>query len=239
MIIQVVGTGSISSISNSPSYIIDNKILIDMPNGNYKNIKRLGIDPVTINHILITHFHGDHYFDMPFYLLKLVDSEKKEVFIYVNRSGIRKIKKLVKLAFLYSYYRIMINIKVIGIKKRKFNIFDYEVEKVNVDHGYLKNAYGYIIKHNNIKVGFTGDANYTERIDYLANNCDYLFCDTTFINGTDIHMGIDNLSLLASKYPKCIFVATHMSDNTRKKIKKLKFKNVIVPKDGDVIKIHD
>ena len=35
----------------------------------------------------------------------------------------------------------------------------------------------------------------------------------------------------------CNFIVSHMEENARKVLKKLKIKNVIIPKDGDIIKI--
>ena len=50
-------------------------------------------------------------------------------------------------------------------------------------------------------------------------------------------MGIDNLQYLSKKYPKCKFVVSHMENDTREELKKLKIKNIIIPSDGDNIKI--
>ena len=42
---------------------------------------------------------------------------------------------------------------------------------------------------------------------------------------------------LSEKYPKCKFVVSHMENETREELKKKKIKNIIVPKDGEKIKI--
>ena len=68
MKLKVIGSGNIFSKQNSASYLIDDKILIDVPNGTCKTLKNIGIEPSKIDNILITHFHGDHFFDMPFVL---------------------------------------------------------------------------------------------------------------------------------------------------------------------------
>ena len=44
MKLKFLGTGSISNKDNSASYLIDDKILIDMPSGNYKNMLRMDIN---------------------------------------------------------------------------------------------------------------------------------------------------------------------------------------------------
>ena len=237
MKITVVGTGSISSVNNSPSYIIDNDIIIDMPNGNYKNIKRLGINPNEITNVLITHLHGDHFFDMPFYLFETLNS-KEDIKVYVNKKGIKTIQKLIKLAFPYSYYEILLNRKYKFIDTTEFKIKDKYIEKISVRHGGLRYAYGYIITSDNKKVGFTGDSAFCKNVEKMAKVCNYLFCDCTYEIGNLKHMGIDNILYLAKKYPNCNVVVTHMSDLTKKKITKKKIKNIIIPKDGDIIEVN-
>ena len=75
MKVVVIGSGNIRSHCNSASYLIDNHIMVDMPNGCCKAIKKLGYDEDEIKYVLLTHFHGDHFFDMPFYLLGRIHSK--------------------------------------------------------------------------------------------------------------------------------------------------------------------
>ena len=81
MKLKFLGTGSISNKDNSASYLIDDKILIDMPGGNYKNMLRMDINFQNINDILFTHFHGDHFLDIPFFLLEKLKSNDKYMII--------------------------------------------------------------------------------------------------------------------------------------------------------------
>ena len=44
MKLKILGSGNIFSEDNYASYLIDNKILIDIPSGTCKTLKRLGIN---------------------------------------------------------------------------------------------------------------------------------------------------------------------------------------------------
>ena len=68
MEINIIGSGSIGATDMSASTLIDKKILIDVPNGIVKHIKKLGYNTGEIESILITHLHGDHFFDIPFFM---------------------------------------------------------------------------------------------------------------------------------------------------------------------------
>lgn len=237
MVVKVIGSGSMWNAHNSASYMIDNDILIDFPNGTCKNLFRMGIEPKSINNILITHFHGDHYFDIPFYFPLKTKDKNKNVNIYCSKDGKKKIYDLTKLAFPKSAKSILKSINLKYNFSTSFKVNNYDVEKYIVDHGHMKPAYGYIIQTDDKKVGFTGDTSLCKTVEYMAKECNYLFCDCMFVEGTNKHMGIDNLKYLSEKYKNCIYVVSHLENKTREELKKFKYNNIIIPEDGDVINI--
>jgi len=237
MKIQVVGTGSIWNKYNSACYLINNNIMVDFPNGACKYLYRLSIKPSAIEYLLITHFHGDHYFDIPFLDLIKSKSSNKTLNVYCSKDGVKKINKLGVLAFPNSFKDACKSINLKYYNNEKFKIKDYEVTRILVDHGRMKPAYGYIFNNGKLKIGFTGDTSLCNMVEVMARACNYLFCDCMFIKGTNKHQGINDIVYLSNKYPSCNFIVSHMEENTRKELKKLKIKNVIIPKDGDIIKI--
>ena len=235
MKLTIVGSGGMATKYNSASYLIDDNILIDIPNGSCKALRRMDKDIQNIEHVLITHFHGDHYFDLPFYLLAKNKKEKSIANIYTCKKGIKKSKKIFKLAFPNSVKKVNKNMTINYITDVSFKIGNYFIEKILVDHGNLKPAYGYIISDNNFKVGFTGDTSYTDSIKMMAEKCDYLVCDCSFKVGNDKHMGIDNIVEMANNYPNHKFVVSHLSDASKLALKDIKLENIIVPEDGNII----
>ena len=238
MKVKVIGSGSIWNEYNSASYLLDDNTIIDCPNGMCKYLMRQGISPKTISNVLITHFHGDHYFDMPFFLLMKAKSNNKKVNIYCSSEGKRKINKLLKLAFPNSGLKFGRIPNVSFSSKREFNLNGYKISKHLVDHGNMHPAYGYLIKKKNKTIGFAGDTTYCKGLEFLASQCDYLFTDCMFKEATDKHMGIDKLKILVDSNPNCIFVVSHLENETREELKRMKLKNVIVPEDGTLIEVE-
>ncbi len=236
MKVKIIGSGSMWNEYNSASYLIDKNIMVDFPNGTCKNLFRLNIDPKTIDYIVLTHFHGDHYFDIPFYFLMKSKYKLLDVNIYCAKEGPKKIKNITKLAFPNSTKDIYKTINLTYSHKELFQIKNYPVERVVVDHGQMI-SYGYIFQDNDKFIGFTGDTKLCDAVEYMAASCDYLFCDCMFLEGTTKHMGIDNLEYLSDKYPNCTYVVSHLEVPTRDKLKKLKIKNIIVPEDGQELEI--
>jgi len=212
------------SINNSASYLINDYILLDIPNGTCRQLRRMSVDPTTISHIIITHLHADHFFDLPFYLLSR--SSKKST-IYCKKEDNEILLKLIDISF--PNVRKYINIKFNN--NDSFKIGNLNIERKEVNHGEDIKSYGYIIFDGNIKIGFTGDTCLCDEVQVMAYYCDTLICDCTLVNGNKYHMGIDNLKYLANKYG-CSIYASHIKDETRKCINNSNFQTLT---DGKVL----
>lgn len=237
MKVKVIGSGSMWTKYNSACYLIDDNIMVDIPNGACKYLYRFNIEPSSIEHILITHFHGDHYFDMPFYLLNKSKSDNKKVNVYCEKQGEEKINKIGELAFPQVFNLISKELTVEYNFEDEFTVEKYQVKRVLVDHGRIKPCFGYIIDNESNKVGFTGDTTLCSTVEEMTKTCKYLFCDCMLINGTNKHQGINDIEYLANKYPNCTFVVSHLNDDTRKVLEEKNISNVIVPNDGLELKI--
>lgn len=156
---------------NSACYLIDNHIMIDFPNGAVKYLLRLNNNVGDIDNILITHFHGDHYFDIPFYILYKTRLDNKNINLYLDKSGIKKIKKIGLLAFPNSFNNILDEVNLKIYKENKFNIDIYSIEKILVDHRRMKPAYGYLFSFGDKCVGFTGDTSLCNSVELMAMKC--------------------------------------------------------------------
>ena len=70
MTIRLLGTGSIWAKELGSCALIDDSLLLDCPNGLIKTLKRESFNIAKIDVCILTHFHADHYFDVPFLLLE-------------------------------------------------------------------------------------------------------------------------------------------------------------------------
>lgn len=233
MKIKFLGTGSISSLANNASLMIDDNILLDVGPGIYKILLNCKIDLIKIKYVLITHLHGDHIFDIPFLLYGIYSINKNQELIFIGpRKLERKIKILMKEAFPLSYKTIYnsLNIKFLNANSIKdFNTGKISVSSFPVVHGRLRNCYGYIL---NGKLAITGDTSLCNSVIDISKKVDFLICDATRQIGDNLHMGIDNIKTLADNKDLKI-ITTHMSVNSSEKLKKTIFpyNNVIIAKD--------
>ena len=70
--IQFLGTGNAFCPSDRlhSLVLLDGHILVDAPPTIIPQLRRADISPSSISNLLITHWHGDHTFGLPFLLIE-------------------------------------------------------------------------------------------------------------------------------------------------------------------------
>ena len=232
MKVRLLGTGAIYSKYNCASELIDDKILVDVGNGVLKELKKINYDFAKLEMIIITHLHADHYADLPALILNLeVEENLKPIYI----AGPKELKEnLTELCHIYyqdffdkffeekiKFIEILPETKVIDV----LNDYDIKIQKVN---HYNIESYGYII---NNKIGITGDTCLCKEVLNIFENSEIVITDISMIEGTNYHMGINDIEIIRKTYKNKI-IATHLRDDTREELKKKCLKDVIIKEDG-------
>ena len=237
MKIKLVGTGAMYTAYNSACTLIDNKIIVDMPNGTIKQLLKENINVGLIDIILITHMHGDHTADIPFFLKYIFNylKTKKNIKI-VGPLGIKN--KIIKLFNAYNFedekeIEQFFNIEFIEILENEIEIDNYFIKSYLVLHGEEKPALGYVIDN---KLGLTGDSGLCNNIEEIFKKSQMIISDSSLDIGDSCHLGINDLDYLTKKYNKKV-LCTHLRDETRNIITKGYFENIIVKEDFYEIEI--
>lgn len=234
MKVELIGTGAMYTKYNSACTLINEDLIIDMPNGTVKQLLKKNYKPENIKTILITHMHGDHTADIPFFLKYIFNFNKVDnEIVIIGPQGIEN--KIVQLFEVYNFedrkeIEKAMKIKYIELNKEDvtLDIENYKIQAVLVSHGEEKPAYGYII---NDSLSCTGDTGICEGVEKLVKNSKITIADTSLIEGDSCHMGIDNINYLIEKYNKQI-ITTHLRDTTREVLNKEKYENILVVEDG-------
>lgn len=243
MKINIVGSGSIGADMMSASYILDEHILIDVPNGIVKHVSQLGHDILKIDTILITHLHGDHFFDLPFFLLKkYFNHDKTPVKIICPKGTIKKTKELFRLGFPYNFRKVMNNVNIEFIEHKgssHLKLGEYLITSRRVKHGKMTPAFGYIIHKKTKSIGFSGDSMYCPAVDKIVEEADISILDMSLKGeGDNSHMGYLDIQKICNKHQEKTIIATHMHNRTREVALNNPIKNLIVPLENEEINIE-
>ena len=244
MNIHFVGTGAVGAVERSACSLIDGKILIDCGNGLVKTIMEQGFDIGNIETILITHLHGDHYLDLPYFILSKYFSQiNKKTKIYCPKETEKRVKEL---ADLYAYGDCNFeDAKINGnVEFIEFDNLDneevlpgYFVKAYEVQHVIIEPAYGYTIEHEGKKVGLSGDTIYCDNVEKIVNYSDVSVLDMCSKESAKSHMGVNDIKDICDRYKDKKIVATHMKKAVREYAKTLNIPNLIIPTDGEEIEI--
>ena len=232
MKVRLLGTGAIYSKYNCASELIDDKILVDVGNGVLKELRKVNYDLSKLKMIIITHLHADHYADLPALILNLeVEKNLKPIYI-VGPKGLKE--NLIELCHIYyqdffdKFFEEKIKFIEILPETKSIEIFnDYDIKVQQVNHCNIE-SYGYII---NNKIGITGDTCICKEVLNIFENSEIVITDISMIEGTNYHMGIDDIETIRKTYKNKI-IATHLRDDTREELKKRCLKDVIIKEDG-------
>ena len=240
MNIDIIGTGDVFSERLSPCVVINKEIVFDMPNGSIKELHKQNILLKDINIVLISHFHADHCFDIPFFILeKNLCNNKNNKTIFVGPAGLRNhIDNLLEVAYStidWQAIKKKINYEVIEIEKdyQDIEIYGYDIKCLKMEHSTTEICFGYIIKHEEKSVGFTGDSKLCKNIKYLVRNSLICFADMSSEESSNTHMGIKDIEYLNNiNKGKCIVYPVHTSN---KVLKSYIDKGYKIVKQGDNI----
>ncbi|MEU4762324.1 MBL fold metallo-hydrolase [Actinosynnema sp. NPDC023794] len=231
---RLVGTGSILTSALSACALVNDRILVDVPNGAVKTLRRQGVEPGSLDACLITHFHADHYFDVVFLLLELgLRRVRDEDFLLAGPRGLEeRVDTLFRLAYPESWDKVRKNSRV------KFHEWTdhggeitsggHTVRAVPVAHTATP-AFGYLVGDGDATTGFSGDSELCDGVETIMRACSTAVLDASFIERRAGHMGVSDLVDLARRFPDVRVLATHVSDEVRGG----DWPGVQVPDDGD------
>ncbi len=242
MKIEFIGTGSIGAIQSSASTLIDDKLLIDIGNGIIKKLKQTGHQIADIENVMITHLHGDHFADIPFLMAdRYFYQIQSPIHVYGPKGLEKRVKELYDILFPGDYENVQ---EIAKVNFVEFDKMEHEkignetyVTSFEVNHGNCKPAYGYIVEKKNQKVGFSGDSEYCESVQQIIEQSDFSVLDMSFMQTRKGHMGLEDILKITEKYSDKKFATTHMQDYVREQAKEKKTKNLIIPEDGEIIKL--
>lgn len=179
MRITVLGTGTnrINLERSSPSYLLEvgkKNILIDTGNGCIRQLLRIKKNILDVDAVLYTHFHKDHYLELPDIINQL---KAQRNYPQIGKYPNKKIKKITifgpnGVEKVVSLWKGDLNIKIKTLNKSEFTLFGLKIKTLPLLH------LGYIIGYRFIQKGkvitYTSDSRYCTNSVKLAKNADVL-----------------------------------------------------------------
>lgn len=236
MKIDVVGSCCTWTRELSTSFIINDEILFDVPEGSFKSLMHdYGFEK--IKYIVISHFHSDHFIDIHLVLDYIFNHYPDKKLTIIAPAGcferLCTLFRLIEVSYLEELLKNRVTF-IVCENGKKFKLGEYDFKCYKMTHGNL-DAYGFIIEHNKIKVGFTGDTAMCNNVHKILKKVNSCFIDSANTQQNNKHLSAGEVVSLQKEYPDCKLHFVHLSSFSAKEFDKL---GLCYPKQGDVINIE-
>ncbi len=240
MKVNVVGTSCTWFKRKNTSFVIDENIVFDMPEGSYKDVLEINEDIFKIKAVIITHMHSDHF--MGFHVLAtrfvrekpdnvpplkvycpegtfdvLVESNK---LFYGGGDECDKNAYGGKIEFVTLYDGM------------NFEVGEYNVTAYKVEHGEPETFGFTFTDKNGLTVGFSSDTEPCENLEKIICNSKHAFVELSSPAPRKKHLSISEYQSLMKKYKNTTFYPVHTCDECQEYVEKNKLNPL---HDGQVL----
>lgn len=191
-------------------------LLVDCGATSMVGLNRTAIDRNAIEAILITHFHGDHFAGLPFFVLDAqFHSKRRSPLIVAGPMGIEERWHQTAEACFEGSTNIArkFELHFVEIPERSpMMIAGTEVTAYPVDHGRSGGPfYAYRIRAGGRVLAYSGDTEWTDTLIEAAKDADLFICEAYFRDKqVQLHMDLATLELHLPVINARRVILTHM-----------------------------
>ena len=245
MKIEFIGVGEAFDLAlGNTSLLLHSKLklLIDCGYAVPQSIKMLGHSNEDIDAIYLSHFHADHTFGLPIFLVMEMERGRKKPLTIIGQTGLKHyIEQLVALSYPCVLDKLPYKLNI--TENNSSAVFhEFYLEFAESAHSIRNLAVSVTV--NNCRIGYSGDGALTAASKKLFSECKVLIHEAyTFNESHPNHASAVEVFSFAKTLPKLeTLVFTHISRSVRKN-ELIRFLglcetsqfDILVPEPGDQI----
>ena len=176
------------------------RFLLDCGATSLVALKRAGIDPASIDAVLLTHFHGDHCGGVPYLILDGQFSKRERPLVIAGPPGVRDRMRAVFEAALPTSSRTeqRFAVSYVELGERPTSIGALEIVALPVAHLPETAPHGLRVRAADRVVAYTGDTDWCDALPRLADGAD-LFIAEAYSFEKRIPQHLSHATLLAHR----------------------------------------
>jgi ribonuclease BN (tRNA processing enzyme) len=176
------------------------RFLIDCGSTALIGLKRYGLDPHSVDAILISHFHGDHFGGLPFLLTEAKFSGRTTPLTIVGPPGLEaRVKGAIQALFAGSKLDYPFELRFTEYREGEpAGIGPLELTALPVQHSAGSVPHGLRIALDGRVIGFSGDTEWTPALVEIARDADLFICECAGFD-TTVPIHLDYATLLAHR----------------------------------------
>ena len=205
---------------NNTSFLLsegNERVLLDCGASTLIRLKHEKVDLEEISTIIITHFHGDHYGGIPFFLISsMFEYPRKNPLAIVGPPGVEE--------RIYELQEAMYSGTTEKFSSLDLSFHEYEqgntlkigdkvVKAWVMEHSAPSNPHAIRLKWKEKKIAFSGDTSWSEHLVPLADDTDLFICECNFLERVSFgHLCYEEIVEKQSLFNTKQLWLTHMAD---------------------------
>ncbi|MCA9498534.1 MAG: MBL fold metallo-hydrolase [Nitrospira sp.] len=207
MKLTILGSGTnIHPTRAAAGYVFetDRPILLDFGPRTLSNLLQTGLDRHTIQHLLFTHYHADHFSDfIPFFFDAVCQSKFAQVrpdLIIYGPPGTKRLFRTIFRTF-PSFSDRPFRVILKEVKDRPFLIGHTQITPLPMTHSEQQVCLGYRLEYRGRSAAVSGDAMASPNLVNLCNGVDLAILDCSFSSHQPgvSHMNAEECGKVAEK----------------------------------------
>jgi ribonuclease BN (tRNA processing enzyme) len=190
-------------------------VLLDCGASSLIGLARLGLTPASVDAVLVSHLHGDHFGGIPFLVLDQQFTRRERPLLLVGPPGLReRVQQAMEVLFPgSSQVQRRFELRTIELTDRApTRVGALEITAYPVAHASGAPSYGLRVACEDRIVAYSGDTEWTDELIGLANGADLFICEAyVFEKSVKYHLSYATLAQHRSRLGCRRLVLTHMS----------------------------
>lgn len=192
-------------------------LLVDCGTTSLVALKRAGIDPASIGHIVVSHLHGDHFGGIPFLVLDGQFSRRELPLVIAGPPGIEaRVHQAMEVLFPASSQagRRFPLVFLELAERLPTDVGPAVVTAYAVEHECGAPPYALVVDYAGKRVAYSGDTEWTDVLVEVARDVDVFVCEAYFFDKqVPHHLDFAAISEHRAELSCERLVLTHMSDD--------------------------
>ena len=222
MKVTVIGTSCTWFKRKNTSYLIDDDIVFDVPEGAYKDIINL-TDIYKLKCVLISHMHTDHALNLHAITTRFIrenHGREEPLRVYAPKGAFDMLLELNKL--FYGSHDETVKESYAGFVEfveledgMSFKEGEYTITAHKMEHG-RPETFGFTFEdEKKTTVGFSADTKVCESLHKILEKSNFAFVELSAVKPHPTHICCDEFVELLEKYKNVKIYPVHTSDKTQ------------------------
>jgi ribonuclease BN (tRNA processing enzyme) len=201
------------------------RFLIDCGASTLVALKRHGVDPSTIDHILVSHLHGDHFGGIPFFVLDAQFAKREAPLLIAGPPGIEaRTRDAMEVLFpRSSQTRQKFSLEFSELATGAVStIGGVRVTPFEVVHFCGSPPYALRVEVDGRVIAYSGDTEWTDALIGASRGADLFICESYFFEkNVRFHLDYRTLKAHRAELDCKRLIVTHMSDDMLARVSSL------------------